>query len=238
MKRAGGVAAAPSAGESNEEGMKMANAQRPIKEPVGEPFSERLRLIRFRVEKEKFRLSDQLRLFPRKLWVVLILLFLVAQIVGQVARVLSGPPWPELSARMNILAVAGAAAGSSIFFAVIILLVGYVNLDAKRREMNSTLWTILVVALMPAWFVTGFVIYFVLRDPLPLDCPQCNSKVSARFNFCPECKFNLRPTCPQCAREVRTSDRFCSYCAFELTAHSTKEQAPPPAEIGSVGRGA
>ncbi len=213
----------------------MANAQRSIREPVGEPFSEKLRLIRFRMVEERFRLSDELRLIPRKLWVILILLFAIAQIVGQVARVLSGPPWPELSPRMNILAVAGAATGSFAFFALIILLVAYVNRDAKRREMNSTLWTVLVVALMPAYFVIGFVIYFLIRDPLPLNCPQCAAKVSARFNFCPECKFNLRPTCPRCAREVRTSDRFCSHCAFELTGHATKEQAQPPADIGSVG---
>jgi hypothetical protein len=215
----------------------MVNTQRSIKEPVGEPFSERLRLIRFRMEKERFRLSDELRLIPPKLWLILILLFAIAHVIGQVARVLSGPPWPELSPRMNILAVAGAATGLFAFFAVIILLVAYVNRDAKRREMNSTLWTILVVALLPAYFVTGFIIYFLLRDPLPLTCPQCSSKVSARFNFCPECKFNLRPTCPQCAREVRTSDRFCSYCAFELTGHAAKEQATSPAEIGSIGHG-
>ena len=182
-------------------------------------------------------MSDEVRLIPRKLIVILVLLFIVAQIAGQVARVLSGPPWPELSHTMNILAVAGAVTGFSFFIAMIILLLAYVNRDSKRREMNSTLWTILVVVLMPAYFVTGFIIYFLLRDPLPLNCPQCNSTVSARFNYCPDCKFNLRPTCSQCAREVRLSDRFCSYCAFELAGHPSKEKAPSPAEVGSIGRG-
>ena len=97
---------------------------------------------------------------------------------------------------MNILAVAGAVTGISIPIAIIILLVGYVNRDAKRREMNSTLWTILIVVLIPAYFVTGFIFYFLLRDPLPLDCPQCDATVSARFNYCPDCKFNLRPHAP------------------------------------------
>jgi len=138
---------------------------------------------------------------------------------------------------MNILAVAGAVTGISLPIAIIILLVGYVNRDAKRREMNSTLWTILIVVLIPAYFVTGFIFYFLLRDPLPLDCPQCDATVSARFNYCPDCKFNLRPTCPQCSREVRLADRFCSYCAFELAGHSSKEQAPCPAEAGAIGRG-
>jgi len=226
-----------SAAENRGERTNMVNAQKSVKEPVGDPFSERLRLIRFRMEKEHFRFSDEVRLIPRRLVVILILFFVIAQLVGQVVRALNGPPWPEMSATMNILAVAGAVTGFSIFIAMIILLVAYVNRDAKRREMNSTLWTMLVLVLMPAYFVTGFIIYFLLRDPLPLNCPQCNSTVSARFNYCPECKFNLRPTCPQCAREVRLSDRFCSYCAFELAGHSSTEQTPSPAEAGSISRG-
>ena len=83
------------------------------------------------------------------------------------------------------------------------------NRDAKRRGMNSTLWTVLVLILLPAYFVTGFIIYFLLREPLPYKCSRCNAVVSARFNYCPECKFNLRPSCPSCRREVRLGDRYC-----------------------------
>jgi RNA polymerase subunit RPABC4/transcription elongation factor Spt4 len=93
---------------------------------------------------------------------------------------------------------------------------GYVNRDAKRRNMNSTLWTLLVIVLFPAYLAIGFIIYFLVREPLPYTCPQCPATVNARFNFCPNCKYNLRPACPQCQREVFDDDKFCPYCATEL----------------------
>lgn len=56
----------------------------------------------------------------------------------------------------------------------------------------------------------------MVREPLPSDRPQCGATVSARFNFCPACKYNLRPSCPQCKREVRAGDMYHPYCAPEL----------------------
>jgi hypothetical protein len=114
------------------------------------------------------------------------------------------------------LAVAGLVTAASIPIAAFLFLVAYINRDAARRGMNSTLWTVLVLILMPAYFVTGFIIYFLLREPLPYNCPQCNAVVSARYNYCPGCKFNLRPACPACRREVRLDDRYCPHCAQEL----------------------
>jgi hypothetical protein len=75
---------------------------------------------------------------------------------------------------------------------------------------------ILVVIQLPAYLATGFIIYFLLREPLPYGCPNCTATVSARYNFCPECKFVLRPACPQCTREVRRGDRYCLHCAHDL----------------------
>jgi len=95
-------------------------------------------------------------------------------------------------------------------------MVGYVNQDAKRRGMNSTLWTFLVLVLMPGYFILGFIIYFLMREPLPYDCPQCGTTVGARFNFCPNCKCNLHPSCPSCKREVAEADKFCAYCGTDL----------------------
>ena len=70
----------------------------------------------------------------------------------------------------------------------------------------------------PAWMVLGFFIYFLMREPLPYNCPQCRATVGARFNYCPNCKCNLRPSCPQCKREVGELDKFCPYCATELNS--------------------
>ena len=82
--------------------------------------------------------------------------------------------------------------------------------------MSAALWTILVIILLPAWGFIGFVIYFLMREPLPYPCPACGNTVGARFNFCPNCKCNLHPSCPQCKREVAETDKFCPYCAQDL----------------------
>jgi len=44
---------------------------------------------------------------------------------------------------------------------------------------------LLVLVLMPGYLVLGFIIYLLMREPLPYNCPQCGTTVGARFNFCP-----------------------------------------------------
>jgi hypothetical protein len=112
--------------------------------------------------------------------------------------------------------MAGAVTGIALPVACVILLIGYVHEDAKRRGMNAGLWTLLIIILLPAWVFTGFIIYFLVREPLPYHCTQCGALVSARFNFCPSCKCNLRPTCPMCKHEVSDRDRYCPYCGSDL----------------------
>ena len=188
-----------------------------------EPLSERMRLIRFRMKREKSRFSDEIRLVPRRLvWTVAVLYVLaliIAIAVNRMGFVEHGSDWPPGSdPLLNALFVAGVVTAVAITLGSIILLAGYVNQDAKRRGMNSTLWTILVAMLLPAYLFTGFVIYFLIREPLPYHCTQCGSMVSARFNFCPQCKCNLRPTCRQCKREVGERDRYCPYCGEDVSA--------------------
>jgi len=199
----------------------MSGTERPITENIHTPLGEKMRLIRFRMSTERLRFSEEIRLIPARLVWTCVVLFLLAEIAGQViVRVTANPPWPELSRNMQFLATAGAVSAVAIPFTAVLLLVGYINHDAKRRGMNSTLWTVLVLILMPAYFVTGFVVYFLLREPLPYDCPHCGAVVSARFNYCPACKFNLRPACPNCRREVRLGDRYCPHCAQALAVGS------------------
>jgi RNA polymerase subunit RPABC4/transcription elongation factor Spt4 len=95
------------------------------------------------------------------------------------------------------------------------MLIGYVNRDAKRRGMRSGLWTAIAIFVPNG---IGIILYFVLRQPLSSACPQCGATVSGRFNFCPNCKYNLRPACPECKREVRPGDRYCPYCAHDFGA--------------------
>jgi len=191
---------------------------------VSGSFNERMRLIRLRRKKESLHFWQELRIIPKGLIWTVVALFLIAQIIA-----ISVNRWnffhngdvvpPELRDNFMLasLALAGIVTLVSLFVASMIFLIGYVYRDAKRREMNSALWTLLVILLLPAWGFIGFVIYFLMREPLPYPCPQCGKAVGARFNFCPNCKCNLHPSCPNCKREVVETDKFCPYCAQELT---------------------
>jgi RNA polymerase subunit RPABC4/transcription elongation factor Spt4 len=205
-------------------------------QPASEPFSEKLRRIRFRMKKETFRLSDEIRLVPRWLLAVIVVLYVVALVTSITLNLYgvtnNGEPWPPgYPLAGGALIMAAAVTGIAIPIACVLLLIGYVNRDAKRRGMNSTLWTLLVIMLVPAYLATGFIIYFLVREPLPYDCPHCGSLVSARFNYCPNCDYNLHPTCARCRREVNYTDRYCPYCGFTLRGKDMQEAAAPVPEM-------
>jgi hypothetical protein len=207
-----------------------------IEDPQGikDSFNERMRLIRFRRKREKLRFWQEFKLVPRWLIWTVVVLFLIAQIIGQMVlhvqlanheRVFS----PELDGDPGAAGAAlfGIITGASLVCAILIFMVGYVNQDAKRRGMSSGLWTFLVLILMPGYLVLGFIIYLLMREPLPFNCPQCGTMVGARFNFCPNCKCNLHPSCPNCKREVAETDKYCAYCGQDLTTASAG-QIPAP----------
>jgi hypothetical protein len=212
-----------------------------IEDPQGlkSSFSEKMRLIRFRRKKENLRFWQEFKLVPRWLIWTVVVLFLVAQIIGQTVLHVQFAHHqevfgPELD---NDPGAAGAAlfgiiTGASLVFAIMVFMVGYVNKDAKRRGMHSALWTFLVLVLMPGYLVLGFIIYLLMREPLPYNCPQCGVTVDARFNFCPNCKCNLHPACPNCKREVAETDKFCAYCGTDLESAKTAQ----PRELPSVPR--
>jgi ABC-type Fe3+ transport system permease subunit len=199
---------------------------------VAESFSERKRLNQLRKRKENLRFWNEFRIIPRGLIVLVIVLFLAAQgiafLVNMSAPQHGGeifPPELKTDAALASLALAGIVTGASLSMAIIIFFVAYVNRDAKRRGMNPALWTILVIILLPAWGFIGFVIYFLMREPMPYPCPQCGTSVGARFNFCPNCKCNLHPSCPQCKHEVAETDKFCPNCGNDLKVAADAEPA-------------
>jgi len=203
---------------------------------VSDSFNERMRLIRVRRKKERLRFWEEFRIIPRWLMILVFALFVLAEVIAYIVNThaaLNGeqmfPPELKDDPVLASLALGGIVALMSLFFAVMIFIIAYVNRDSARRGMNSFLWTLLVLVLTPSSLIIGFVIYFLMREPLPYPCPQCSAAVSARFNFCPNCKCNLHPACPNCKREVAELDKYCPYCAFELTSASS---ARTPATTG------
>jgi len=202
---------------------------------VSSSFNERMRLIRLRRKKENLRFRDEFLIIPRWLMILVGVLYLIALGIA-IPFNLSQRHNPDYNAmfppelRGNPVAASFALAGMvtliSLCVATIIFMVGYVNRDAKRRGMNSGLWTFLVLIFLPAYIFIGFVIYFLMREPLPYPCPACGNSVGARFNFCPNCKCNLHPACPQCRREIAETDKYCPYCGNDL-----KTPQPPAANL-------
>jgi RNA polymerase subunit RPABC4/transcription elongation factor Spt4 len=158
---------------------------------------------------EKFNLRDEIELIPKGMYAVaaLALLGIEALFVFVVFRHHPHPPALILQVLIGVLP------GSVLGF--LFLLLGYVNRDAKRRGMNYVLWTILVLFIPNA---IGYVIYFVVRQPILGKCPQCGAITNPSFNFCPKCKFNLHPACPQCHRTIEIGAAFCPYCSADLKA--------------------
>lgn len=202
-------------------------------------FNEKMRLIRFRRKKENLRFWQEFKLVPRWLIWTVVVLYIIAQIIGQSVlhyQLVNHVDvfGPEID---NDPGVAGAAlfgiiTGVSLVFALMVFLVAYVNKDAKRRGMHSALWTFLIIVLMPGYLILGFIIYLLMREPLPFNCPQCSTTVGARFNFCPNCKCNLHPACPQCKREVAETDKFCAFCGQDLQPVAPAEARPLPSVPG------
>src|SRR5262249_59345299 len=124
---------------------------------------------------------------------------------------------PPAWARPLLGLLLGIAAGAYL------LLIGYVNRDAKRRGMSPTLWTLVAILIPNAM---GILLYFVLRQSLRSVCPQCGNPVQTGFNFCPGCHYKLSPSCPQCQRVVGVNDVYCSYCGASL-----RNQAAPNAGL-------
>ena len=156
---------------------------------------------------EKFDIREEIRLIPKTMVLVAALVFAGTLALFFLLIFKHDPHPPVFPIQVSVALIAGSAMA---FFA---LLVGYVNRDAKRRGMNHVLWTVLVLFIPNA---IGYIIYFVVRQPITGACPQCSATVNPAYNFCPKCKFNLHPACPQCHRTIDLTATYCPYCSAEL----------------------
>ncbi|MDR3675400.1 MAG: zinc ribbon domain-containing protein [Acidobacteriota bacterium] len=162
-----------------------------------------------RTSEEKFDIREEIRLIPKAMVVLAALTFVGIQALFFLVFFKHDRHAPPLLAQLPLALIAGS------LMAFFTLLIGYVNRDAKRRGMNYKLWTVLVIFIPNA---IGYIIYFVVRQPIMGRCAQCGITVSPAFNFCPKCKFNLHPACPQCHRTIEVGAAYCPYCSAEVKA--------------------
>ena len=162
----------------------------------------------------KSHFRSELAIIPSVARVIAALVFVVMQIclLGLVPHFVHGPDVPPMPVMVLISLVGG------FFVAVIILMIGYVYADSKRRGMNALLWTLLVIFVPKA---LGFIAYFLLRKPLLIPCPNCGTEIGSDFRYCPKCGHALTPTCSHCGRSISGDYVCCPYCGKPVGATAT-----------------
>jgi len=144
------------------------------------------------------------RIIPKPAWLVaglLTVLIVLPLLLGPMRYDDEIRSWP-LIGRVGLIAVV------PIVVIAYSMLVGFIYADAKRRRMRHVMWAWL--ALVP--YFVGVILYFILRDPLPANCPQCGTDVPQAFAFCPGCGASVHPVCPQCGKSLQREWMNCPHC--------------------------
>lgn len=91
----------------------------------------------------------------------------------------------------------------------------YVYNDAKKRGMNTLLWTL--IAILAPGFI-GLIIYLIVRSDHPdLSCPKCSKPISEDFTVCPHCGTSLKEFCLKCNFPLNPGWLICPNCGQTLT---------------------
>lgn len=170
-------------------------------------------------EETQTGLAAEIKIIPTWAWVLAGIAFVAAQWFFNIALVRHPQPHPIPAWGRPLLGLLAGILGGCY-----LLLIGYINRDAKRRGMSPTLWTILAIVVPNA---LGIILYFLLRLPLRSSCPQCGSVVQPGFSFCPHCSYKLGPSCPQCQRAIGVNDLYCPYCGTKLRSPMGPVSSPP-----------
>jgi RNA polymerase subunit RPABC4/transcription elongation factor Spt4 len=160
------------------------------------------------------RFRDEIRVLSEWVFALAAVVF-IAVVVLMVIVLGKDRHAPPLAVRYAF----GIAVGTVM--ACYIVLIGFVNRDAGQRRMSRLWWTLIAIFVPNG---LGIVLYFILRKPRPVHCPQCEAEVEPGFSFCPRCSNRLQPICTHCQRSVDATDKFCPYCGDSLTSGSG---APP-----------
>lgn len=170
-------------------------------------------------------LRNEVRMIPALAWVLAVLAY-IGIAIGLIAVAI-----PQSRDTSNLSEPGKVVLGlfAATIPAIYILLLGYIYGDARRRRMRYAVWTLLAIFIPNA---IGIILYFILRDPLPVFCARCGASVKSTFTFCPQCATALRPTCPQCGRAVEWNWAHCPNCGATTPAAQqtiVPATAAPPA---------
>lgn len=163
------------------------------------------------------RFSDEIRIIPPAAWVIAVLAWVCMFVLLFFVAIPSDH-------KMRLWPLAGQIAFSiwpGLLLGIYVLLIGYINADARRRGMRHVMWTLLAIFVPNS---IGIILYFVFRDPVLASCPKCGAQGRANFAFCPQCGTQMTPACPLCKRTVETGWQRCPYCGAGLGSAS----ASPP----------
>jgi hypothetical protein len=159
------------------------------------------------------RFDQEFALVPQGArWTAVLVCLLVASLMGSLFLL---PGFAErdgkavaIMAPMFLLSLVGVA-----FLGIYVLLIGYIYADAARRGMSRILWTLLAIFIPNA---IGIILYFILRDPVPLPCPSCGGATQKGHAYCSSCGTAVRPACPSCRQPVEPGWRVCARCGAPL----------------------
>jgi hypothetical protein len=131
------------------------------------------------------KVGNFLSIVPRavKRWAVIIggCAVLIGLIVGYHAASQAA----SLDAGVRSMAIfGGAGLFGGVVIAIWLVCLGFVFADARQRAMRPVLW-VLVAALFP--HLLGFLLYFVLRQPIASPCAHCGHPIALNQPFCAWC---------------------------------------------------
>jgi RNA polymerase subunit RPABC4/transcription elongation factor Spt4 len=155
------------------------------------------------MNESKSQFRREVAIIPRVAWAIAVLAFAIVQVCLLGLLPHYEKDIPPMAALVPISICSGIVIG------IIVLMIGYVNADSKRRGMNSLLWTLLVIFVPKA---LGFLAYFLLRKPLLMPCPKCSTAIGSDFRYCPKCGYALAPSCSNCGRAIQGDFVCCPYC--------------------------
>jgi CDP-diglyceride synthetase len=156
------------------------------------------------------RLREEMKLIPRPVFALSVLLtlgILFGVVAFQVVEV-------DADARFGFAPLFAILIFIGVSFSIYILLVGYIYGDARRRGMRPVLWALLAFFIPNA---IGVILYFILREPLLVNCPKCGAGAKNSFPFCPSCGTSLADTCPSCRSAIESGWSHCPKCGTPQT---------------------